>query len=194
MSAVHRVSPPELTKKTPPASAHQPREKKPIDKAAAQDWQDALQARLETLSESLVLPVSSQLAQENSGGSEQDNDSKNPKSALGLNEKWVASDIETAATITTALLPLNMHRLGTLIAAFVTNSAVRESWAVQIPLSSAVLQDTVLHMRCELVVLTLKFETSDWSSRETLLLHTPTLMHKLRNTLPQLTEIVLLSD
>jgi hypothetical protein len=87
-----------------------------------------------------------------------------------------------------------MNRLGGLIAAFVVHSVVQSSWAVQIPLSHALLQETVLHMRCEQALLTLRFETSDWNARETLMQHMPALLRRLHQSLPQLVNVIWVTD
>lgn len=198
MSALPRiqhVAPVAPVKKTPASVVIPPREKKPIDKTAQQDWQDALQTRSEVLNDTVVLPAVSERQQQGSGESEQGEDEQGQKNATYLHEGGTGSMAnEAVAQAADESLPLNMNRLGGLIAAFVVNSVVHGSWAVQIPLSHELLQETVLHMRCEQAILTLRFETVDWHSRETLMRHAPTLLRRLRQSLPQLLDVMLVTD
>jgi Type III secretion protein (HpaP) len=192
---VQHVAPVAPVTKTPASVAIPLREKKPIDKTAQQDWQDALQTRSDVLREDLVLPAVSERQQQGSGDSEQGEDEQEQKNATVLHEGVTGSMTnEAVAQAADESLPLNMNRLGGLIAAFVVNSVVHGSWAVQIPLSHELLQETVLHMRCEQAILTLRFETLDWHSRETLMRHAPTLLRRLRQSLPQLLDVMLITD
>ncbi len=161
-----------------------PREKKHISHAVREDWRETMQSPNASLRDALVVPVISPRQQQGSGDSDpKDDDSKRNGGSTDV----VLQQVETS-------LPLNMNRLGGLIAAFVVHSVVHGSWSVRIPLSHELLQETVLHMRCEQAVLTLRFETSDWSSRETLMRHAPTLLQRLHQSLPQLADVVLLTD
>lgn len=192
---VQHVAPVAQVKKTPASVAVPPREKLPIRKTAQQDWQDVLQTRSELLNVTLVQPAVSERQQQGSGGSEHGKDEEEPENATVLHGGVTGSIAsEGADRVAENSLPLNMNRLGGLIAAFVVHSVVHGSWAVQIPLSHELLREAVLHMRCEQAVLTLHFETSDWSSRETLMRHAPTLLRRLRLSLPQLAEVILLTD
>ena len=101
---------------------------------------------------------------------------------------------QSVAPTADSVLPLHLNRLGALIAGFVVYSSTHSSWAVQIPISHELLQKTVLHMRCEQLILTLRFETSDWGSREDLALHTPALIRRLRKSLPQILQVSWISD
>jgi Type III secretion protein (HpaP) len=197
LPCVQHVAPVAPVKKTPASVAIPAREKKPIDKTAQQDWQDALQTRSDVLREDLVLPVASGHDQQSSGDSKQGKDEQEQKNAVpipqGMHEQHSVAP-EAAPQVAEESLPLNMNRLGGLIAAFVVHSVVHGSWAVQIPLSHELLQETVLHMRCEQAMLTLRFETSDWHSRETLMRHAPTLLRRLRQSLPQLLDVMLVTD
>lgn len=171
------------------------REKKPVSQTAKNDWQDALQTPNESLREAFVVPALPHCYQQGAGDSEKDKNKQEPQREGIFTEgvKVRAKSTEAVEQSPEDFLPLNMTRLGGLITAFVVHSVVHGSWAVQIPLSHALLDETVLHMRCEQEILTLRFETSDWRSRETLMLHAPTLLRRLRQSLPQLVEVVLLT-
>jgi hypothetical protein len=172
-----------------------PREKKPVSQTARRDWQEALQTPNESLREASVVPAITRRDLPGDSDSEQGNDKQEQKSDGKLTEgvKVRASATEAIDQALDDTLPLNMNRLGSLITAFVVHSVAHGSWAVQIPLSHALLQETVLHMRCEQETLSLRFETSDWRSRETLMLHAPTLLRRLRESLPQLVDVALLT-
>jgi hypothetical protein len=161
------------------------REKKPVNQSAQKDWQEALHTPSEALHQAFVVPAVALRHQEDADGSEQGKDKQD--------QKMNGTCVKTKDQTTDDSLPFNMNRLGGLIAAFVVHSVAHGSWAVQIPIAHTLLEETVLHMRCEQETLTLRFETADWRSRETLMLHAPTLLRRLRQSLPQLVEIVLLT-
>jgi hypothetical protein len=192
---IRQIAPVAQVKKSVLPLPVSPREKKPVSQTAQRDWDEALQTPNESLRQAFVLPVVPLCHQQDRGDSEQGKDKQEQK-----NEATFAKAIKVRAEAIEAIdqapdetLPLNMNRLGGLMTAFVVHSVAHGSWAVQIPLSHTLLQETVLHMRCEQEILTLRFETSDWRSRETLMLHAPTLLKRLRQSLPQLVEVVLLT-
>ncbi len=194
---VRQVAPIAVVKKASISVAIPSREKKPIDKTDQQNWKEALQTRSEVLSDALVVPIVFERQQQGSGGSEQGEQEEEQELKIAAvlpvrMTEQVANAV--AAQAAEELLPSNLHLLGGLIAAFVVHSVVHGSWAVQISLSHDLLQETVLHMRCEQAILTLRFETSDWHSRETLMRHAPVLIRRLRESLPQLLDVMLLTE
>lgn len=193
---IRQIAPVAPVKKSLVPLAVAPREKKPLHHTRQKDWQDAVRMPRESLREALVLPVVPERRQQDANDSEQEKDKHNPEHEALFNKAGATGAGTSEAVVQAAEepLPLSMNRLGGLIAAFVVHSVVHGSWAVQIPLSHALLPETVLHMRCEHAILTLRFETSDWRSRETLMRHTPTLLRRLRQSLPQLVEIILLTN
>lgn len=192
---VRQITPLAQVKKSALPLPVTPREKKPSCQTAQRDWQEALQTPNESLRQAFVLPAQPLNPQQDRGDSEQEKNEQDPtnETALSKDKKLRAGAVEAIVQTSEESLPLNMNRLGGLMAAFVVHSVVHGAWAVQIPLAHTLLQDTILHMRCEQGILTLRFETTDWCSRETLMLHAPTLLRKLRQSLPQMVEIVLLT-
>lgn len=85
--------------------------------------------------------------------------------------------------------PREILYLARMIGAFARHAAVQDAWAARVPLSHGILQDAVLHLNCAQRVLALRFETTDWSSRELVQRHGPVLLDLLREALPMLSEI-----
>lgn len=88
-------------------------------------------------------------------------------------------------------LPPALARLGGLVVAFAVHASAHGGWAAHVPLSADLLVATTLHLNCEHGVLTLRFETSDWGSRELLAQHANSLVKRLRGALPTLSSVQL---
>jgi hypothetical protein len=88
-------------------------------------------------------------------------------------------------------LPASLARLGGLVVAFAVHATTHGGWAAHVPLSGDLLVATTLHLNCEHGVLTLRFETSDWDSRDLVSRHAQGLVQRLRGALPTLSAVEL---
>lgn len=88
-------------------------------------------------------------------------------------------------------LPAALARLGGLVVAFAVHASAHGGWAAHVPLSADLLVATTLHLNCAHGVLTLRFETTDWGSRELLARHAADLVQRLRSALPTLSSVEL---
>lgn len=194
---VSALAPVTQVKKMSATAAMDQRDKKFITNNTTGDFKDEKRSSSELFGSPLILgPGLSGPRSLDSGQADQETKKQDQENSNVNIENISVVDVAARSTdqANEAVLPQHLNRLGSLIAAFVVHSAMHSNWAVQIPISHELLHSTVLHMRCEQRILTLRFVTSDWGSREDLAQHTLVLLRRLRNSLPQISQVILIAD
>ncbi|CAN5643127.1 hypothetical protein BH10PSE18_BH10PSE18_22930 [soil metagenome] len=147
------------------------------------DWEDAESREDVALQQAGGVSIPTN---QHGGQDDQQQDKREESAASALSAAHAGGQRESSDD-----LPPALARLGGLVVAFAVHASAHGGWAAHVPLSADLLVATTLHLNCAHGVLTLRFETTDWDSRELLTRHAANLVQRLRSALPTLSSVEL---